>query len=365
MDISEFEKWGNSLMEQYVQQEKEVELSPFYHPCSNEQKLIDSIEKTHPQLSPLLLFNMSVILGRRLGILNIIPKAGGKTTLCKTLTKYFNSMELDVVSKGIKRISNKKITLIIHDLATALQSGMETFQILTPLIYDKSINTGTYLIKNTDLVIIGAGTPTTLKTLFRHALWEAQVADRFLRLYYFYYNKPDRISQTLPKTINIRFSKNPTTIDVKEELLNRCTEMLEYQLTHERASLACNAILRGHASLCNRDTITNDDAKWLLTYSPFITIEMLFNIREDLSERRYDFAPFNPIVSFNEILYAVCKRGEMKITELRKFVKGVSKHRLKYILKKLSQVGIAYDDERVIIKGRLKAELKRVYETFH
>jgi len=361
----EFEQAGKELMQDVKKDEKDFRLPDKYKLCGNEQELLASIEKTHPQLTPLIEFEMCVILGRKAGLLHIAPKASGKTTSCRAVSKYFRCSELDKVSKNLNKISGKKVSLVFHDLANTLTKDEEgSLEIISPLIYDESIEAGKYHIKNVDLAVIAAGPPNILRMLMREELWDNQMSDRFLRLYWMYWDKSEVITTSLPEIPKLDFTTKIKGMDVDKELFESCVSLLEYQLTHERAYLVTNSLLRGHAMLCGRDVIRDVDCSYILTYTPFIRVENYFNLRQ-IEDKRLGWGGITPVTSFIEVLYAVTKKKEITMGELKKSIKGVSSIHLRNVLKQLEPAGIRWDDKSVTIEGRLRAELEQVYTTFH
>jgi len=356
----DFESWGRALMKDYEKKE-EVSNEPIYKLSSNERKIVKAVEKTHPQLSPLLIMMGSVVLGRG-GLLVIMPKGGGKTVACKSIAKRFGGLEMDALDDNLEGWSNKSITLILHDLVTTVVSKEDTFRIITPLIYDKSISMGKVVVKDVDLAVISAGVPLVLKELMARDLYEGALEDRLLRLFYLYYEKPNLISSNIPEFPDLRWGSG-SEWKVSPSKFEECRSLLEGQFTEERAYLFATRLLKGHSILCNRDVVEDKDVNWLLTYSPFIKIDSYCNIRMGSKERRWAWTRIQPIINFAEAIYHITKVGRIEKDRLRKKLR-TRRRSLNSMLSQLEPVGVKWDTSEVWLEGWLKAELERVYNTF-
>lgn len=144
------------------------------------------------------------------------------------------------------------------------------------------------MLQHVDLGVLASGTYWCAAQAVTMGIWSSHVSDRFIRLYPVYYRHPVDFNQFCVSHENppkFQYSYVPHNVNkmgwvVDIDLEKKCIELLMNQVTERRAVLYTKNILAAHAAMCGRDIVTDDDAKWLLLFSPFIRTEPLFSVRK-------------------------------------------------------------------------------------
>jgi len=265
-----------------------------------EKRIVDAVNKTHPQLSPVVDFALSTTLGWKLGLILCATKSFGKSTVLNAVSNIvpYQVVKIDdATPAGLKALgldellSNNKTLLITDDLATICASGTnyleEQFLVTTSqLIYAGGYRGGTSRrarINNAEIVALIASTPITLETVMRTRVWDANVSERFVRLYPMYYNRVPKVTEEAPSLPMNNHFPEELKWKVSDEKFKKVYLMLRRQFTPNRADLIARKLLTGHARLCRRIVVKDEDAEWLSLYEPFIAVERNFLKRDYVS----------------------------------------------------------------------------------
>lgn len=262
-----------------------------------EKDIIDRVNRSHPQLGGMVLWDLVFATSRRIGTMKIACMGSGKSTSQRALKVGLKGIDIIPADGGLTpaRIAElkmedrfKRALVIIDDVTTLFvtQTGETTIELIGHLLEQGAwygMSKQHPIIKDADIGCLMAGTPWALKVLVSTGLFRSHIKDRILRLYWFYHNfreyddKGYRVTKSSPPNIEIEYKEmKDIPYDVSAEWENRCIDMLENQFSPNRATNAVRRLLRAHATVCGKDAVDDDDARWLYMYKPMITIESKF-----------------------------------------------------------------------------------------
>lgn len=286
----------NSLRKLFQSQSKtkrqDIKLEE-YNLSENERKIVESYEKTHSQLAPLAIFEFSALLESGIGIFVVMPMGSGKSAVLKSLSDVFSDgLKIDstnVIKEKAFEISNKQTKIFVDDINTiiyGLEGGVSQLSIITQLIFAREYRDSEITIENADVSVLVNGTYDNVRTLGSEGLWKNQIVERFARIYYFYYAPPKKFSSSPPKFPDIDiYDGKDMKWKIDENRMSKAVNLFCSQFSEQRAYRFAKLILSGHARLCNRDEVNDDDFKWLQLYRPFISIEpMLMSKRIEIGD---------------------------------------------------------------------------------
>jgi hypothetical protein len=395
------------------QEERKVELYD-YEPTDLERQIIRMVEKTHPQLSPMLLWNLCVVFARY-GNINLAIRGCGKSAVLKCIMNHVTKD--DQLINNLKQnpdearkyipihiwvdagftpmyvadtmipdpITGQLIPLYqayerypvqheVDDFCTFLVSARETmlhtFMFLSTVTYNKCYYgrvRGHPTIRQSDVGTIGSGTYEFGKEAMGLGLWTGNVQDRFIRYYHFYLNFPriedlPLIEENPPKIPDIYYKPLPDMPDSTSiEMFKMVRNMFAKQMTEARAEIVARRMLTAHAFINNKSMIDDDDCKFLLLFRPFIEIESSFVQRvtveaEGIAQSRG--LAFNDIAP--EILFYVCYKPVTmdEIVERTNYKKEV----IRRTLTKLARAGfVTENDGTWECSGNFRRMLEHVY----
>jgi hypothetical protein len=272
-----------------------------YEMSDVEKEICEKVERTHPQMFPAIDFALVLTLAR-LGLIQLGPKGLGKSTAQNALVDSVKGIEWIRADPGftpayvgneesglLDVLATRPVEVVIDDLTAFFTSSttLTSFQFISQLSYAKSWFgrvRGQPVIPHTDFSALSAGTYWCCARAVELGIWDSHVVDRFIRLYPIYYKHPLDINDFVTaQKGNPKFDFDYVPVPynsmgwaVSFDMEKRCIEMLRHQVTERRAVIYTRDILMAHAWLCGREYVTDDDAKWLLLYHPWIVIESLF-----------------------------------------------------------------------------------------
>jgi len=331
--------------------EKDVYEFPTYNPTDIELKLVECFDEANlPELAPHFIYIASCMLG---GVSNMLvaPPASGKTKIMKCLKNVMNVKECDRVKDiaGLKNViqNNSDNYLVFDDLTNIVfTSQTDTpsmlFTALSSIIQqhtfvDPETNTE---FKNVNLALVGGCTHQALEKLARNPVWNSMVSSRILRYYILYYRRPepekyvaDDFFPELPK-IDVNWN---VKIEDSFNIRDAC-KIYSALLPYERTTQFVYKIMKGHAMLCGKDSITADDLNWLLLYEPCITAETYIREKDEITQNRLVtlyamhkvIEPELKLVANEARISLDVVRGEMmELSGLLKFNVGQTSYQLK------------------------------------
>jgi hypothetical protein len=277
-----------------------------YEPSENEMKIVDELNNANlPQLGIHLIFVGSAILGRQSGMV-VAPRGKGKT---KVLTLAHFKSGLAVNPRAYDRITdaaqlnelnNTKTEVMIEDFSNVVNEK----ELLT--CYSTLVTQGRYeipgkiKIENADTTFWFGIQPVLLKQLVGMDIWKSMVVDRFPRYYMFYYKRPAPKrwleENEFPELEKLDVYDGEPEMKVDESKIEVIAKVLTGQLSFERALGFVKKMLRGHAKLCNRSEVTDDDLKWLSLYVPTMMVERIFV--KEIRETTFDESLYNGIFEY-------------------------------------------------------------------
>jgi len=264
--------------------EKTISIKVDYEPIEyilseNEVLITEALNPQLPQLAPFVVFELSCRLGRVSNLL-IAPRASGKTKTAIISSKILPAERLDFPTpKSLQEKLNgkKKVDLFLEDMTNLVQT--QVLPMIATLIFQHEYDAGDIKIPYTDFCFFSGCQYEKIEQIINLPEWTQMLQDRMLRLYIFYYHRPqvnnplkeDEFPEIPYVEITPRDPNLP--IEVDEKRILDLASMLETQISPDRTINYTKSILSGHAILCNRDTVTEEDANWLQLYEPCITIE--------------------------------------------------------------------------------------------
>jgi len=327
-----------------------------YEPHDNELDIAKTVEKTHPQMAPLVILEQSVALAWKMGFLVAQPKGMGKSCSLEALEdsplEFDNKMwadsltpsgarksvgESDKAPSFAEELSHSKSHIFIDDLSSLMgrEAGGNTFRFLSQLIYKETWEDHSLMdvkVENAEMVVFVAGTPLTVNELVRRDVWQSHVKDRFLRAHWLYFERPNLFEQSFggrdyPKIPKVDMELGDVKWTVDKKWKNRVRDLIQEQTSYTRANLFTEKALTGHAKLCNRKAVTNADAKWFLHYRPVIEPENIFTIRPRSGEGSLSASSLRFMNLFPEVLaYISLGYGRMKqLTDKENCKNGLQK----------------------------------------
>lgn len=350
-----------------------------------EKAIVDKINKTHKQLSPIAIFMLSASLGWKIGLFIITTRDYGKSILLKTIARMSPYSVVKIASAtpaGFKYkhydelLSNNKSLVITDDIATVCVGGHyiieEYLVFLSQLIFDEAYDGGTTRqasIENAKVVVLAATTPGTFEGVMRSPSWQESCCERFYRIYPFYLNNPH---ETIEKEPNIPLHNHfPERLDwkVSKEKFKEVYKMLRQQLSPHRADLTGRKLLTGHARVRRDDEVTDKDADWFMLYRPFITIERHWVTRQYQVRKEY-IATSPPL--FNQVLPEIlywCSLYPQDLSSLYMNTQGYPKHLLQAVLSRfIKRKWIAekkIDGKQVFtVAGKFREGMENLFEVF-
>jgi len=370
--------------EEEVKPVEKVKLYP-YEPSDWELRVIEKVEKTHPQLSPMLLWNLCSVFARY-GNVNIAIRGCGKSAILKSIMNHVHNIVHIWVDAGFTPVyiansdlvpifETKPVEMEVDDfcsfLATTRETLLHTFMFISQITYNKCYFgrvKGHPTITRSDVGTIGSGTYDFAKDAMILNMWTGNIQDRFTRYYHFYYDHPTeiedlpKIEENPPEIPDVSYSPLPSMGDeTNVELFKAVWEMFRTQMTDARAMIVARKMLQAHAYLCGRDVVTDEDCKFLLLFRPFISIESNFVSRQvledgEVSQSRGLF--FNDIAP--EILFYISYQP-ISIQEIAKRTNYREKV-IRTTLNKLRRAGyVREEDGKWYISGIFEEYLKHVY----
>lgn len=359
-----------------------------YQPTELEKKIIENVERTHPQLSPMVLWNLTVLFAR-LGNMNLCISGSGKSATVKSLSNHVTGIEYFRADAGFTPVyiaqndlelvfESKPIEILVDDfedfLATASETQMHTFLFLSQLVYEKRYFgrvRGHPTIRHSDVGVTGSGTYNLAKEAMCRGVWLGKVRDRFFRYYHFYLNYPLDL-EDMPKVekgsprwgVSLGYSPLPekfgdgTSINLHKLVY----EMFRSQMSDARAKVYSEQMLKAHAWFNGRDVITDDDCKFLLLFRPFLRIEGCFIQRLTLEVpeegvRQSRGMVFNDLAP--EVLFHVY-RGVKEFEGLKQATR-LKDRTLKTVLNTLKGRMVKEEAGKYYPYGNLKDEVEHAY----
>lgn len=265
-----------------------------YELCGQEKKIVDKVNRTHNQLSPTVIFNLSAALSWKIGLFNVTVRDYGKSVVLKAIEKMSPYQVVPILSatpagfkhkKYDKKLSNHRSIVTTDELGAVVLSSydLENYLVfLSQLIYDErydGITTRQASIENAKVVVLGATTPGTFEKVMRSPSWEEVCCERFIRFNPFYHNNPTETVEEPPAvSLKNHFPEN-LKWKVSREKYKEVYRILRGQLSPRRADLTTRKLLTGHARVRRDDHVTDTDADWFLSY-PFMETEKYWVTRQ-------------------------------------------------------------------------------------
>lgn len=267
---------------------------PKYELLPVEKEIVLSINKTHPQLGGLVLFEMVVSTLRKLGVIVIGATGTGKSTAGRAIAENVKGITFfrcdggftpaKIKKEGLEEFLDRAI-LYADDITTFLanSTSVESFLTISQLIEAQCYYGGNIaqpIIEHADISFIGCATPWVISELISMGVWNSHIKERFVRIYWQYYKFPTD-ERGLPVTKPFLPKFDYTYKDVNRNLEwnvsakkeKAVINMLEAQFSENRASNYARGLMYAHATLNNKNVVDDTDADFLLCYKPFIEIE--------------------------------------------------------------------------------------------
>jgi hypothetical protein len=268
-----------------------------------EKEIVETVNRTHPQLGGLVLWDLVVAFARK-GTMKVAVKGTGKSTSQKAVAKGIKGINVIEADGGLTpaRIQQLEMEgvlenalIVIDDVTTLFTSavGELTMEFIGQLLEQKAWYG---MVRNQPIIVranvsaLMAGTPWCARVLIKTGLFDSHVSDRIIRLYWCYKNLPEfgedkrRVTKSYYPKVEVEFREEELPYNVSAEWENRCVDMLSSQFTVNRAVNAVRKLLNAHAVLCNKKVVDDNDAMWLYCYKPFIKIEEMFTFRPAVYE---------------------------------------------------------------------------------
>jgi hypothetical protein len=302
--------------------EQELEL-PSYELSENEKIIVSALKDDLPQLSPFVIFTLSNLLGGNQTLL-IGCMSSGKSKCMKCIMNSkvnyssipntinnINKEDKDISSNNLSsnllkiekkanatnivcldsidesaklnELSNRSSWVFIDDFTKLIFSSKippsETIPMLSAIAQTHTYVSTNVNIQNADVRIVSGVTELAYSKLIQEPVWLSQGKDRFMRLYIMYYNRPNpkrflRDDEWKSFEINVSRATFNDGLDI-----SKLRDILSCQISYDRTDQWIIRTLEGHASLCNRREVTQDDISWFLLYEPVLTLDKLSDIK--------------------------------------------------------------------------------------
>lgn len=375
---------------------KPYEILPTTYRISEaELKIADAVENTHPQLTPLVVFTHVVVLAREMGLLIIAPKGTGKSTIIYALHNALRGITKIRLDGGFTpgylgaeegeedrlALESGPCILTMDDITTMIitsvsSSSLQMLSQLTSHHFYEGKARGHPTLRNVDIVFIGAGTPEAITEVVRNGLFQSHVSDRFLRYYTTYLDFPKDAStgfylfrKGVPKIPEVEYRPVPwdeMEWRVPNNEFARAVRVLRSQMLEARALNKTRRLLAAHAWFCGRTEVTANDARWLQTYNPCISIEQDFMHRpvvEDEEGFPYSSGGLRFASIYPEVIF-YCAMSPQTARELHRDTR-YSEETLYRVLEQLTEAEwLEKQGNRWTITGQFRAELHRLYATY-
>jgi hypothetical protein len=320
-----------------------------------EEEIVRQVEATHPQLSPLITFELALTRVKEVGLLSIAPTGEGKSRALEAVMPFTNHILKDQfleIGNIAPSLSNAQKDILIDDATTLILSDKweQHFSIIASLLFKHGSED--YGIKNCLVNIIINLTPELLQKLTETTIWTGQLKDRFIRYYLIYHKKPDIQSGELRLNLDIPKANSEPPFEVSQQWYDKVSGMLRSQLSDHRARLMARKLMTGHAILCGKSKVDDKDAMWLYLYKPVITVDELFQAK--VFDKRIPFVGRR--VTLNDLITFVC--------EVCKRPTDVSYFERRYPLSHYLTLCKFDIKENEIDLGTFGQELEHLYRTF-
>lgn len=363
-----------------------------YKLSKNEKIIRDSVEKTHPQMTPTIITVLSQALMPQDGTIIAAPSGMGKTRTLKVISSLTpNSIWLDnITPAGIKvvKIGNRTVEemlcncrsfLYFDDVTTLVNSSVlePALMMLSQLLFEgryRGITSRQGNVDNAEVSVTMGSTLSAIRRMMRSGSWESQVRERFTVITPVYYRRPSVDSKFTPKVKKFKMT-NPTipSFDMSDEMFEECVDIMKEQHTENRSKETVMNITTGHAIVCGRKSVTDkNDGEWFKLLEPFFTLMSHFITRVPISYYGYDSAS-PPLLSDipMEIVYW-CSERPQSYKSLHRCVQHLHPNAIKKYVKKLvrkPRKGTPYlkdiglkNRKLFTVTGSLEEKLREIYD---
>lgn len=363
-----YEDLMGTIKEDYMQDIDQEKID--YTPTGNEMAIVDAFKENLPQLAPFVIFALSCVLAK-IGLHLIAVPSAGKSKIMGAIKKivvykssnnlsnksllsnHINPLSLDKIdeNKNLEILSNSNYDIIIDDFTKMIYSSKvpikEVIPILSSLVQVHSYKSDVMNIENANISLIGGMTSEGYETLRKEEAWRNQGRDRFVRLFLFYYRRPN------PK-VYLKEDEYIVVPDVEingevpypeGENIDDLKAILAHQISYDRTDSFIRRILQGHAMLCNKPEVDGDDIKWFKLYTPLLIHDSDFSYVK------------------NTILFNVTKKGDgIKIKDLSA-QSAIPEDEISKAISEFKEIGTS--GEKIVLKeSRWLNMLRRLHETY-
>jgi len=318
----------------------------------NTIKVVKSVERTHKNLGLPIIFTKLIDISN-LGMFLCADRGKGKTTIVTDSMIALSHRDVLKVSiltwAGIAKMANeineRSLTIVNPDFSSFYTDYLKdvAVNLISNLLTEHAVrcSTGKYVIEinNCYISFLSAIQPRMLSKITKISAWESMYKDRFIRFHLIYplgtpiyTNQPPDIPKI--EYLNIDPSSVIIPKSVKDlEDYKRLKFLISLQTSEGRCEDYTDRLLKASAWFNARDTVVDDDLKFLTLFFPYLLLDYL------LSEREIISAPleFNPNAYL--LLSYIIEHGEAKRRELKEHFK-VSWDTLKLATDKLLSLGL-------------------------
>jgi hypothetical protein len=304
-----------------------------YEISENEEKIVNFIKDRLPQLSPYLLYLISAYLGKTSSLI-VAPISGGKSKILGIMKQSFKDFTLyDTLTENTLKAISGNMNIGIDDFSHFIFEE-HSEKLLTPLasIIQKGEWHSDNLNIKANITLYGAMTPLAFTKLIYTPQYVSMLCDRILRTYIIYYKrKPPKIKMLDNEFVSIpeiKIYEGDVKCDVDYSELK---DIYGLQISYDRTDNFIIRMLKGHAKLCGKSEVDENDIKFLKLFEPIISLEKIFyGTKEEQSVGLNDYS----------ILFNVFKEGKMGMNTLCGQLKCEEEVIIKSVLTKLIQFGL-------------------------
>jgi len=316
-----------------IQSEKKstVELVE-YEITENEEKIVEFLKDYLPQLSPYLLFIISAYLEKASSLI-IAPISGGKSKILGIMKMTFKDFTLyDTLTENTLKSINGDMNIGIDDFSHFIFEA-NSERLLTPLasVIQKGEWKSDNLHIKANISLYGAMTPLAFLKLSLTPQYTSMLCDRIMRTYLLYYKRPPPKHKMLDNEFislpEIKITEGSVKCDVDYSSLK---DIFGIQISYDRTDNFIIKLLKGHARLCGKNEVDENDINFLKLYEPMLSLEKVFYGRDREAVDANDYS----------ILFNVYKEGKMGMNALCGILKSPEEAILKSIITKLVEFGI-------------------------
>lgn len=294
--------------------------------------MIKRVEKTHKNLGLPVIFTKLIDLAN-MGCFLVGPRGVGKGAVLKCLEELRHRDVLEIsrltpagLAKEAGKMSDRELTLVNLDFSTFYTDYLKDagINLVSHLLTERRVPASwtaqyKYSIENCTVSFISAMQPQLLRRVNNLPQWESMYRDRFIRFIMIYPFGEPKWQPFYPEVPELEFElKDPEEVTVPKSIKRleeyvRLKAAVWRQTSEGRAEMFTDRLLKAHAYLNNRHTVTESDVKMMSLFMPYLILDFLLSSREAVS------APlrFNPDAYL--VLFYLIMKGEATRKDLKDY----------------------------------------------